>query len=150
MRSIIISSVALALLAGCATEPRLEGLVHATTVIEGTTIPAVINKLTELCDRHHVQIDESTDNSVTCSQEGAVMAQVLLSTRYGSGVRERIKFTAFAIAPGRIKVTPQQWFENQTAYGQVQRNNINVPADGPAQQILNTAKAELEAEGAHK
>ena len=136
------------LLAGCAANSAATPRPRAAVEIQAKDLSVVTGKLAQICDRNGLRIDNTSSNSVTCSRDGGLAAQILLGTRYGSGVRQRLQFSVFSTGNGMIKVAPELWMENQTAFGQVQRTDLNNDDNqGSVQGMLNTAKAEIE--GSH-
>ncbi len=113
-------------------------------IINTKSQATVVNKMTEICDRNRLTIDETTQRSVTCSQEGNAFQQVLMKTRYGTPVQNKYKFTSFPLS-GKTKVTATAWAETQNAFGQL--NKIDMTKANGAQGLqawLDTAKAEIE------
>lgn len=132
-------------LTACTTNPKVAAMAQPATVIHVKSTAKVISKLSELCDRAGLRIDESNANNVTCSQESGVLAQALFGTKYGTAVRTTVRFNAFPVDHG-IRVVANSSMGNQTAFGQ---NNTTDLGNGGVmsqqmQTILDEAKKELE------
>ena len=137
-------------LLGCTSNPKVSGTARPATIINTKNAGTVIQKLTELCDRNGMFIEESAASSVTCSKEAPIAAQVFLQTAYGTPLQSKVRFNAFPVQGG-IKVATNVWYETQNAFGQVDRTDIN---GGRGQEmlyrILDQAKSELENKGGKK
>lgn len=145
MYRVMICFIMIGCLGGCAAGSQAGPRPRASVEIQTKDSAVVVSKLSELCDRNGYRIDTSTSNSVTCSHDGGLAAQILLGTRYGSGVRQRVQFNTFPTAPGLIKVVPELWMESQTAFGQIKRTDLQTNnQNGSTQNVLNIAKQEIE------
>lgn len=131
-------------LTACTQFPQVEAT-RPVSFIQTSNKQAVLDKITEVCDRNGLQIDESTASSVTCSQLSSLGTQILLGTKYGTDVRTRTQFTLVPMAKGKIKISPRSWAENETAFGQTKKTEMNTSAVWQStQQILNQVRAEIE------
>lgn len=134
------------LLSGCVTTgDKVAAVTSPAVFIKSDSPQIVINKITELCDRRGLMIDESVPNGVTCSMEGSFMAQAFLGTAYGTPVRGCVRFNAFPVKGSGIKVVGNAWHETQNAFGQTQKIQTNAANTRESMQsLMNEAKAELE------
>lgn len=139
-----LSSALLMLTAACGQHPKVGGAVQPTTFIDTKSVTKVTNKLTELCSRKGLMIDETTNNSVICSASANSIAQMLMTTKGGTEVRSRVRMTVFPVN-NQIKVVANAWYESQNFYGKTDRNNAgDANSNAEVQSMLDEAKVELD------
>ncbi|HOO52262.1 MAG TPA: hypothetical protein PLK94_13335 [Alphaproteobacteria bacterium] len=117
-------TIACSVLAGCAanTQP----MVQPEIFINSTNTDAIASEVVRLCDERNWNIIDQSDRMVTCSANAGMMANVLLGTRGGSGVSKNATFTIIPFRKEKkTKLTGRAWFENQNAFGGVQKNNLD-------------------------
>lgn len=131
------------MLSACTQNPKVDVISKPAIVVSGKSTERVLAKIAEICDRQDLIIDDRTSSSVVCSKDAPLGAQVLLSTRYGTDVKSRVRFNAFTIDSG-VKVSANAWYDTQNAFGQTNKVDINGgPAREQIQSILNQVKSEL-------
>lgn len=144
MKKIIPVFICAALLSACTQHPKVEAMSQPSVLINTKNTKQIINKLTEICDRERLQIDNSDAHSVNCSREAPILAQAFLGTRYGTNVRSRIRFTVISLNT-TTKVVGKAWFENQTAFGQTRTNEVEGgDTYSVLYRMLQQAKQEIE------
>ena len=128
----------------CTQHPKVSGALQPATSIDTKNITKVTNKLTELCSRSGLTIDETTSNSVTCSASADAVAQFFMSSTGGTEVRTRMRMNAF-IVKDQTKVVANGWYERQNFYGKTDRTPANnSDANAQMQRLLDQAKLELD------
>lgn len=133
-------------LTACVSTPKVpgQGADRPTAIINTKSTAAVVQKLTELCDRNGMFIEDSGASSVTCSKDAPMAAAVFLQTAYGTPLKSRVRFNTFPVQGG-IKIATNVWYETQNALGQIDRTDIN---GGRGQEVLHRilrqAKTEIE------
>lgn len=134
---------AAALLSACTTNPKVAAISKPAIVVAGKNADSVIAKMTEICDRNDLTIEDRSNGSLVCSKDAPLGAQLLLGTDYGTDVKSHVRFNAFPV-DGGIKVVAYAWYETQNAFGQTNKVDINGGASrGQIQTMLDQAKAEL-------
>ena len=125
---------------------KVGAITQPATVINTKNTAKVIAKLSEICDRNGLQIDNTGTHNVTCSQQSPVLAQGLLGTKYGTEVRSVVKFNAFPVGNSDTRVVGYVSMGNQTAFGQ--NNMMDMGPGGQmgaqVQRMLDQAKKEIE------
>lgn len=146
MNKRLYAAILLLLTSACTTHPKVDGMTQPATVIKTKDTARVIGKLAEICDRNGFQVEGSSSNNLSCSQQSPVLAQALLGTKYGTYVRSIIKFSVFPVGEGGTRAVGYMSMGNQTAFGQ--NNMTDLGAGGKAgaqvQRMLDQARVELE------
>ncbi len=139
-------AIFLLLTSACTAHPKVAGMSQSATVIKTKDTARVIGKLAEICDRNGFQVEASSTNNLSCSQQSPLLAQALLGTKYGTEVRSMIKFSVFPVGNDGTRAVGYMSMGNQTAFGQ---NNVtDLGAGGKSgaqvQRMLDQARSELE------
>lgn len=146
MQKNFLISASLLILTACTTNPKVGAMTQPATVINTKKPSQIIYKLNELCDRRSMQIESSSDTSVTCSERSSTMARMLFSTKYGTEVRTTYKFNVFPVGDGGVRVVANIAVGNQTAFGQNHSYDFTTGTEmsRTAQAMLDQAKNEIE------
>lgn len=122
------------LVSGCASQPPLlkptkSGMAEGT--FEAATLDDVRNKLIQSCAEKGRQIREASTNKVVCSKRmeggGAVAVQLALGNSYSTTPESVAQFTFYQVGTN-VNVVGSLWAETQMAFGQMQRGDLNSPA----------------------
>lgn len=125
---------ALLALSGCAAQPPLlkqtqSGMAEGT--FEAATLDDVRNKLIQSCAQRGRQVREASTNKVVCSKRmeggGAIAAQLALGNAYSTTPESVAQFTFYQVG-ANVNVVGSLWAETQMAFGQMQRGDLNSPA----------------------
>lgn len=101
-------------LSACATTPPRPPL---KAEIRNSTKAAVAERIAGLCQEYGFDVEDIRESAVDCSRFGGTSAQVMLGTKYGSDVESKLRFTLLNPSPDVVRVTPQEWFYRQNAFG---------------------------------
>lgn len=91
------------------------------------SIQEVHAKIIELCSRSDAPPVEVTSNMVVCQGRagfGLALAHALFTPRYSSAPSQRVSFVIYQSGE-KTKVSVSGWIESQTAFGQVNRSEMN-------------------------
>lgn len=112
---------------------------QAEGVFSGRTPDTVKSMLIDKCLSAGYSLQEASTNQVICAQtlqDGEqVFATFMLGNAYSTPAQRKIRFTVFQVAQG-TKVAAQSWVETQMAMGQVNRAELNSPAQVNSLQSL--------------
>ncbi len=147
MKNYLYVPILILLTAACTTHPKVGAVTQPATVIKTKDTNRIIGKLSEICDRHGLQIDSSSSNNLICSQQSPILAQALLGTKYGTDVRSVVRFNAFPVGAAGTRVVGYMSMGNQTVFGQSKTTDMGTGGKmgTQVQFMLDQARKELEA-----
>lgn len=145
-------TIALLLLAGCATTPQVPYRAPQAT-IQGATAEQVKLPIIQACVSGGGSVENSTEHQVICAKPmddsfGSLMYRALATPQYSTNPVGRVRYTLVETA-GSVFVTADMYLQHQNAFGQVNTTPItngNIAAQGQA--MLDRIKASIEGEQA--
>lgn len=130
MKKIALLLTLLIIISGCATQ---QALIKSTTsgypegIFRNSNLDEVKSKIMDGCVRGGLMVSEVTSNQVVCEKtmEGrdAILAKMALGNSYSTRPVRKTRFIIYK-QYNEIKVTAQQWFQLQTAFGQVKKQEL--------------------------
>lgn len=111
-------------------------------IFRNSNLEDVKSKIMDGCVRNGNMVSQVTTNQVVCEKtmEGgdAVFAQMLVGNSSSTTPVRKVRFILYSLNDD-VKVTVQEWFESQMAFGQVKRQELksNNQKNGLQQFLFN-------------
>jgi len=131
MKKITLLLTLLIIISGCAAQ---QALIKSTTsgypegIFKNSNLDEVKSKIMDGCVRNGLMVSEATSNQVVCEKamEGrnAILAKMAIGNSYSTRPVRKIRFIIYKQYDD-IKVTAQQWFQLQKAFGQVKKQELD-------------------------
>ena len=122
--------IIITVLGGCVQQ---QALVKPTSsgypegIFRNASLEEAKGKILDGCIRHGLMVSEAGTNQVVCEKTmaggDAVLAQMLVGNSYSTTPVRKLRFIMYKLNKD-VKVTAQEWFQSQMAFGQVNKQEL--------------------------
>jgi len=131
-KALTLTSVAAAalMLSACASVERIAVTPSGRpeVIFVDASAAEIVARISDACLDKGLMVSDASDNAVTCggalSGTGGALYTALMTPRYSTPPMAQVQFTVIALE-ARVRVAAQGWIESQTAFGRVDRRELN-------------------------